>query len=236
MVELKDPIGKAIADFSKGIHEENIIVRSELCDDDVIPVEYLFRTFEEMPKLEKEALNLCKGYTLDVGAAAGIHARELINRGIEVKAIDTSFGSTEYLNSLGINAKQINFFDLKDEKFDTILLLMNGIGIAGELTKLPYFLNHCKSLLAPGGKVICDTTDIKYLYENEDGSLWVDLASEYYGNFRYQMVYKDQETNWFDWLYLDQDTFRKYAEEANFKFRIVDENEDEYLVELTLAE
>lgn len=229
-----DPIGKAIQDYVKGEHDENIIVSSELCDDDIIPVSYLFRSYKYFPEIEKEALKRCKGSVLDVGAAAGIHAKELIKNGFEVKAIDTSPGSVEYLKSIDIDAEQVNFFDLKEEKYDTLLILMNGTGIAGQLSKLPIFLKQCKSLLNPGGKVLCDTTDIKYLYENEDGSLWVNLASEYYGNFSYQMIYKDQMTNWFDWLYLDQETFQKHAEAEGFVFKIVDEVDDHYLVELSI--
>lgn len=229
-----DPIGKAILDYVKGEHDENIIVRSELCEDDVIPVSYLFRSYKYFPEIEKEALKRCSGRVLDVGAAAGIHVKELVKNGFSVKAIDTSPGSIEYLKSLDLDAENIDFFDLQDEKFDTLLILMNGIGIAGELSKLPFFLKQCKSLLNPGGKILCDTTDIKYLYENEDGSLWVDLASEYYGNFTYQMIYKDQVTPWFDWLYLDRDTFKRIAEEEGFIFNIVDEEEDHFLVELSL--
>lgn len=228
-----DPIGKAILEYVKGEHDENIIVRSELCEDDIIPVSYLFRSHKHFPEIEKEALKRCKGKILDVGAAAGIHAKELIKNGFEVKAIDTSAGSIEYLRSENIDAERIDFFDLKNEKYDTLLILMNGIGIAGQLNNLPHFLKHCKSLLNPGGKILCDTTDIKYLYENEDGSLWVDLASQYYGNFTYQMIYKDEVTEWFDWLYLDRETFRKYAEQEGFNFNIIREDNDHFLVELT---
>jgi SAM-dependent methyltransferase len=233
MSDFQDPIGKAILDYSKQKHDENIIVKSELCDDDIIPVNYLFRSFEEFPEIEKIALENCNGAVLDVGAAAGIHSKELVKRGLEIKAIDTSKGSIAYLQQIGLNAQEIDFYELKDEAFDTILLLMNGIGIARTLSKLPYFLQKCKALLKPGGKVICDSTDIKYLYENEDGSLWVDLATEYYGNFNYQMSYKDQETRWFEWLYLDKEKFQDAAEKEGFTFNILTEEGDHFLVELS---
>lgn len=229
-----DPIGKAILDYVKGEHDENIIVRSELCDDDIIPVSYLFRSYKQFPNIEKEALKRCSGSVLDVGAAAGVHAKELIKNGFTIKAIDRSPGSIQYLKSLNVDAVEVDFFSLKNEKFDTLLILMNGIGIVGELNNLPSFLKHCRSLLNDGGKIICDTTDIKYLFENEDGSMWIDLASEYYGNFSYQMIYKDQVTEWFDWLYLDRDTFKSQAEKEGFHFEIVAEEEDHYLVELSI--
>ncbi|MFZ9027677.1 MAG: class I SAM-dependent methyltransferase [Crocinitomicaceae bacterium] len=234
MSDLQDPIGKAILDYAKQEHDENIIVRSELCDDDVIPVKYLFRSFDEFPEIEKIALDHCKGNVLDVGAAAGIHTLELTKRGHDVKAIDTSKGSVEYMRSHGLNAEQINFYALEKERFDTLLFLMNGIGIAGTLNNLPDFLKKCKTLLNPGGRVICDSTDIKYLYENEDGSLWVDLASEYYGNFRYQMAYKEEETPWFDWLYLDKEKFQEAAEKEGLSFKLLMEEDDHFIVELSV--
>ncbi len=233
MSNFQDPIGKAILDYSEQIHDDNIVVSSELCDDDIIPVDYLFRSYEAFPEIEKMALNQCKGIVLDVGAAAGIHSRELENRGLKTKSIDTSEGSVKYMQSIGLNAEQIDFYAIENERFDTLLFLMNGIGIAGTLSKLPTFLQKCKELLNPGGKLICDSTDIKYLYENEDGSLWVDLASEYYGNFKYQMRYKDQESPWFEWLYLDKEKFRDAAEKEGFTFKLLMEEGDHFLVELS---
>jgi hypothetical protein len=136
----------------------------------------------------------------------------------------------------GLKAERINFFSLKDKKYDTILLLMNGIGIAGKLSNLQRTLEHAKSLLNKGGKILCDSSDIKYLYEDEDGSLWIDLNSEYYGNFRFQMKYKKEKGPWFDWLYVDFDNLFQTAKKAGLKARRVTEIDDHYLAELTLEE
>ena len=233
MSDFHDPIGKAILDYTKQNQDDNIIVKSELCDDDIIPVSYLFRSFDMFPEIEKVALDNCFGKVLDVGAGAGIHTRELLRRGFDVKAIDTSAGSIRYLLRNELNAEQISFFELKNETYDTILILMNGIGIAGKLSYLTPFLQKCRELLKPGGKVICDSTDIKYLYENEDGSLWIDLASEYYGDFKYQMSYKNHVTPWFNWLYLDAEKFKNTAIKEGFKFKILIQEGHHFLVELS---
>lgn len=232
---LGDPIGKAILDYSKTKKPEDIIVSSEICEDDIIPIEVLFRNFEEMPELEKIALGKAKGKVLDVGAGAGVHAQELIENGFDVLAIDHSAGAVEFIKSKGIKAKKIDFFDLKDEKFDTITMLMNGIGIAGKLSNLEKTLLHCKSLLNEGGQILCDSSDIKYLYENEDGSLWVDLNTEYYGNFRFQMKYKGEIGPWFDWLYVDFDNLFQVAKKCGLKASRIFESDDNYLAQITLS-
>ena len=230
----RDPIGKAIHGYSKNQKDLDIIVKSDICENDIIPLEVLFRSFNEMPEIEKTALSRVKGKILDVGACAGPHSLELINRGHKnIHAIDISKGSIEYLKSKNICAEQSSFLNHKQTKYDTILMLMNGIGVAGKLSNLKKTLQHANKLLNTGGILLCDSSDIKYLYEEEDGSLWIDLNEEYYGNFRFQMEYKNEKSSWFDWLYVDYDNLHKTAIEAGFKCqKITDENEH-YLAELT---
>lgn len=229
-----DPIGLAIQEYAAKKKPADIIVSSDICEDDIIPVEVLFRTLEEMPEIEKMALDRSNGKVLDVGAGAGVHALELKKRGCTVKAIDISNGAVEYMESKGLDAEQISFLNYKGDKYDTILLLMNGIGIAGKLSNLERTLNHAKSLLNPGGKILCDSSDIKYLYEDEDGSMWIDLNTEYYGNFRFQMKYKKEKGPWFDWLYVDFDNLFQTAKKVGLRASKLDDENDHFLAELTL--
>lgn len=233
MEKYGDPIGKAITDFSRSKRPDDIIVCSEICEDDIIPIEVLFRNEDEMPELEVLALQHATGKILDVGAGAGTHANYLQNMGKDVTAIDISEGAVTFMQTQGLKSKKINFFDLKDEKFDTILMLMNGIGIAGTLSNLEKTLEHAKSLLNPGGKILCDSSDIKYLYEDEDGSLWVNLNQEYYGNFRFQMKYKKETGPWFDWLYVDFDSLFNAAKNVGLKAVRLYDKDDNYLAEIT---
>jgi SAM-dependent methyltransferase len=233
MVFEKDPIGYAIQDFAENGFSENISVMADLCDDDVMPIEYLFRNEEMMPVLEKVALSKCRGSILDVGAAAGCHAYILHKRGLDVKAIDTSQGAIEHISSLGIPAENINFYSVNQE-YDTLLVLMNGIGLAGNLAGLPRFLNQIKKCLKPGGIALCDSTDLSYLYEEEDGSIWVDLNAKYHGEMQFKMRYKGVESDWFDWLYVDFELLKSYATEAGLNCELIQEGEsDNYLAQLT---
>jgi SAM-dependent methyltransferase len=227
-----DPIGKAIQEYAKTKKPDDIIVSSEICEDDIIPVEVLFRTFDEMPEIETLAVHTAKGRVLDVGAGAGAHALEMKKKGCDVLAIDISKGAVDYMISQGLNAQEIDFFKLKNEKFDSIIMLMNGIGIAGSLANLENTLRHAKSLMNENGQLIFDSSDIKYLYEDEDGSLWVDLNTEYYGNFRFKMKYKGQATNWFDWLYVDFDTLFVAAQNVGLKAERLYNKDNNYLAVL----
>src|SRR5688500_3684025 len=198
-----DPVGQALHDYARFGKADDLVVASDQGEDDLIPVAYFFRTFDEMPELEQEALALCSGKVLDVGAGGGCHSRYLIEKGLEVTAIDTSPGAVELLKNAGIHASCDTIFDLGDQTFDTIIILMNGIGLAGSMDQLGTFLARLKMLLTPGGKIVCDSTDIAYIYAEEDGSVLLDLNADYYGELRFNMKYKNYESGWFSWLYID---------------------------------
>ena len=223
----KDPMGYAIADyFSKG-KAGRLRVFSSQFDEDEIPVDQLFRTFDEMPPLEQEALRLAQGKILDCGAGSGCHALALQEIGKEVEAIDISPRSVEVMQQRGVkHAYCINLFDENYlQKFDTILMLMNGSGIIGKLENMGAFFTKMKQLLNPGGCIYMDSSDLRYLFEDEDGSFLVDLAGGYYGEIDFQMQYKQVKGEAFDWLYVDFQTLSYYAQENGFKVEMVKEGE-----------
>ena len=137
---LTDPFGLAIYEYSLNKNSKTITVKSDLCDDDEIPIEYLFRDYRSMPQIEQKALDLCQGNVLDIGAGAGSHSVYLKEKGLSPYAIDTSAGAIEYLKSVGIECQQIDVFNLENKKYDSIICLMNGLGIAGTFDRLPHFL------------------------------------------------------------------------------------------------
>lgn len=232
----KDPMGAAILDYQTTGRAGRLRVLSSMFDEDEIPVAHLFRSPAEMPPLEQRALAEARGKVLDVGAGAGCHSLALQQRGMEVCAADISALSCEAMRLRGI--RDVRCLDvLRDhinDRFDTILLLMNGTGIAGTLGRLPAFLGRMAALLAGGGQILIDSSDLKYLYENEDGSYDIDLLSAYYGEVDYRMVYKSVRGDSFDWLYADPQALEKAAAEAGLRCEILLEGEHyDYLARLT---
>lgn len=224
----------------KAYYHENdtteIIVHSPDFDDDTIPVDYLFRDYKNMPPLERKALDLCTGRVLDVGCGAGSHGLYLQQeRSLKVTGIDISKGAIEIASLRGLkDARHQNFFELKDEKFDTILFLMNGTGIIGRLNRLDDFFNHTRKLLNPGGRVILDSSDLQFLFDaDEEGGIWVDIAGGYYGELKFRISYKGETSDEFDWLYLDFNSLELAAAKNNFSCELIKKGEHyDYLAEL----
>ncbi len=231
-----DPMGAAIYDYYKNGNAGTLRVFSSQFEEDEIPVAELFREYEDMPELEQAALDMSLGSILDVGAGSGCHSLALKTLGKEAVAIDISPLSVAVMRERGLDARQVNLYDESfDEKFDTVLMLMNGTGIIGTLDNMPAFFARIRQLLKPGGCLLIDSSDLRYLFEEEDGSLMIDLADEYYGLLDYRMQYKDVLGEPFDWLYVDFDTLAFYAEENGFEAELVAEGEHyDYLARLTV--
>ena len=234
MKKEKDAMGKAIADFHKGRRDGKLIVLSPMFEEDEIPVTTLFRAFKNMPKMEQKALKMAKGKILDVGAGSGCHSLWLQDKGFDVTAIDISPYSIETMRERGVvNVREQDFFTLED-KYDTILMLMNGIGIVGTLDKLPGFFEHIDKILADDGQRLCDSSDLCYLYDDKDGIVELMGSDKYYGELEYAMCYDEIKGDSFPWLYIDANTLRNYAEANGFKMEIVRRGEHyDYLARIT---
>ena len=130
-------------------------------------------------------------------------------------------------NHSGVNQENHSEKNLEQFEggFDTILLLMNGTGIAGKIEHLPALFQRLKALLNPGGQILIDSSDLKYIYENEDGSFDINLNGAYYGEVDYQMIYKDVKGDRFDWLYVDFPLLKSIAETCGLHGELVAEGE-----------
>ena len=232
---MKDLFGTAILDYQTNNFPEDIITETTISEADAMEVSYLFRSYKEMPKLEQEALQLAKGKILDVGCGAGSHSLYLQEKGLEVTSIDISENAIKACALRGVqNAQVQNVLDLNsNEKFDTILLLMNGTGIFGTLDQTSKYLQKLKSLLAPNGQILVDSSDIIYMFdEDEDGSKWVS-ADGYYGELTFTISYKNQTEEAFSWLYLDYNTLQNAAHANGLECELILEGEHfDYLARL----
>jgi SAM-dependent methyltransferase len=230
-----DLFGKAILDFQTNTAPENLITETNISEADEMEVAYLFRTYAAMPKLEKKALQLSKGKVLDVGCGAGSHSLYLQNdKNLDVTSIDISKNAIEACQLRGLkNAKVQNVLGLENQTFDTILLVMNGTGIFESLAKTATYLQKLKSMLTPNGQILIDSSDIIYMFdEDDDGSKWIP-ADGYYGELTFTISYKNQTEAPFPWLYLDYNTLQNAAFANGLQCELIEEgNHFDYLARL----
>jgi SAM-dependent methyltransferase len=231
----KDLFGKALLDYQLGNYTEDLITSTNISDEDKLPLPYLFRAYIEMPKLEQKALQLAKGAILDIGCGAGNHALWLQDKGLNVKAIDSSKGAVEVSKKRGVLNVELKPLLEESETFDTILLLMNGTGIFQELSQVSKYLTHLKSLMSPNGQILIDSSDISYMYQDDDGGTWLDLNNHYPGELDYYMSYKGEKEAPMKWLYLDFETLKKACLTVGLTCETVMDGEHfDYLAKLTI--
>ena len=226
-----DILGQAIYDFHKKEKQSKLWIFDQFGQKTEMDTGIYFRSFTQMPEIEQKALQLCEGKTLDIGAGAGSHSLYLQNKGLEVLALDISELCIKTIQERGVkHTVTTDFFDWKThEKFDTILLLMNGIGICEDIFGFPIFLDRAQKLLNPNGQIVFDSSDIVYMFEEDEFP-----EDKYYGEFVCAYGYKRQKTDWFSWLYLDFDTMQQIASNKGWKAEKIKEDDHyHYLARLT---
>jgi SAM-dependent methyltransferase len=234
---MKDLFGKAILDYHTNNAPEALLTSTSISDEDEMDVAYLFRPYDLMPKIEQKALQLAYGKVLDIGCGAGSHALSLQNdRQLNVTSIDISEKAVQACVLRGLlncSAVAILEFD-SDQKFDTVLLLMNGTGIFETLEQTPLYLKKIKSLLAQDGQILIDSSDLIYMFdEDEDGGAWIP-GERYYGELTFTVHYKGETELPFPWLYMDYNTLQNAAFANGFQCELILEGEHfDYLAKLT---
>lgn len=237
---IKDLFGRAILDYVTNNSPEDLITETSISDEDEMNIAYLFRSFNEMPIIEQKAMQLSKGLVLDVGCGAGSHSLYLQNEcKLNVQSIDISNNAIAACKLRGLlNAKVQNVLHLKlnenETQYDTILLLMNGTGIFGTIKEIPNYLHKLKSLLKSNGQILIDSSDIIYMFDNdEDGGKWIP-SNGYYGEITFKIKYKNEIENAFNWLYLDYNTLQNAAHANGLHCELIQEGEHfDYLAKLT---
>ena len=230
-----DIFGKALKTYFLDPENQNITTWTNLTDEDDVPLSYFFRDFEKMPSIEKKALELARGKILDVGCGTGSHSLYLQNLcNHNVTSLDVSEGAIYVAEKRGVKkTKHISIWDFEETGFDTILLLMNGMGIGKTIAELPKLLKHLKKLIAAEGKILVDSSDLIYLFEKEDITLWKEDKT-YYGEVDFGIRFQGKSEE-FPWLYIDPKTLEEVSKSCGFQFKIIEQGENfDFLAQLSI--
>lgn len=235
MKKTPDIFGLAFADFMDGKQDGVIEVHTDIAELEELPVSYFFRQYQQMPVWERMVLDQCRGPVLDVGAGAGSHSLVLQQRGMDVTAIDLSEGAVRTMISRGLDKAYCqDFFAFDQESFETILFLMNGAGMAGSIDGLKDLMAHARQLIKPEGVIYIESSDLLYLFVEEDGSALIPFGDKYYGEIQYQLVYGKARGKPFPWLFVDSDNLEDAARDAGLQTEIIFRSENHnYMAALT---
>ncbi len=231
-----DILGTAIRDWHNGIKDQILWINNKYGAPEEMPIDYYFRAADELPELEAFALEQCRGKVLDVGAGAGAHALPLQQRKLNVDALEISANACQVLKERGVkNIINKDIFKTEGKQnYDTVLLLMNGLGLSQDVNGMRDLLKHLKTFLAPGGQILFDSSDVYYLYDNALEK--VEKPSDrYYGEIEYQYQYKNETGAWFKWLYIDYAFCAQIATEMGFAPELMaQDDEGHFLCRLTV--
>ena len=239
---MRDLLGDALLDYFNGNYTEDILTETSISEEDVLPLPYLFRSYTEMTSLEQKALDVATGRVLDVGCGAGSHALYLKEQGLEVLAIDVSEGAVTVAQLRGVEKTRhidllhLSSADNSEEKFDTILLLMNGTGIFQKMDQVSNYLQHLKLMLSPDGQILIDSSDLQYMFDaTEEGGIIVP-ADHYYGELEFILKYKGVESEQFSWLYIDENRFQDLCEQNGLQCKVLARGDNfDYLAQLKIS-
>ncbi len=231
------PAARALSAFHAGDETAALTLRSSLGESDAIPVALFFREEADFFPFEIYALELCRGRTLDVGAGTGVHSLELQARGFEVTAIEILPELVDIQRDRGVRRRVCSDFTRwADERFDTVLMLMNGIGPVGTLDGLDRYLAHAHRLVSPGGQLLVDSGEAIVVGEVDpaDAARWPPTDAGYVGEAWIELEYGGEWGTPFRELYVDMATLGASAKRASWSCDIVFESEaGGYLARLT---
>ncbi|WP_153796110.1 class I SAM-dependent methyltransferase [Foetidibacter luteolus] len=227
---MTDIFGTALYDYYQQKRPGKLWIHNRYGPKEEMPLGAYFRTEADMNDIELTALRQCRGTVIDVGAGAGTHTLLLQRKGLDVTALEISPGAVAVMKQRGVKKIiQRDFFACKGKRFDTLLLLMNGIGLVQTLSGLHQFLQHAATMLQPGGRLLFDSSDVAYIYDKKNA-----VPNNYYGEIDYRYEYKKQKSGWFKWLYVDRQTLKQIARQHGWNCRIIREDENgQYLARLT---
>lgn len=230
MTQQFSPFVESLMDYVECDTSHPLILHNSYGEPEEMSVEVFFREQDDLSDIEKMALHSCRGEILDLGAGAGALSLILQDMGKSVTALESDIGCAQLMQALGVESVIHEDFRKYQGQHDTVLAMMNGLGLAGTLDAVPKFLKKCMSLLKPEGQLIFDSSDISYLYAGEAE----DKAFDYYGEVRYRYEYKDETGDWFDWVYVDQDTLFSICKQLNLNFEVLHTDEyQQYLGRIT---
>lgn len=178
-----------------------------------------FRKYKQLDRLEKGIISLSKGKILDVGCGPGNYIPYLNKKG-DVLGIDISPKVIKVCKERGFkNVKVADIFKLKTkDKFDTIVLLENNLGMAQTVPRTKKLLKILGSLLNKDGQIL---TNASYASTGD------------YFNGKMRMVWKNKKGDWISWISFNSKFLKELCNEVGLNMQVLSRYRHNYLGRIT---
>ncbi len=168
-------------------------------------------------KLERKIIFLSHGKILDIGCGTGSFISALMKRG-KVLGIDISSNMIKICKSRGINNVKIkDIFGFKSKnKFDTIVLLDENIGLAGTVKNTKKLLKKLSSLLSSKGQILANVEEV---------------AGNYY-IWEARALWNGKYGPWFKWIKFNSSFLIKLCQKQGLKAEVVSKDKKRYIIKI----
>ena len=224
-------------DYLNGEEDAYCVLRRD--DGHAYPPIYASQFFypDGLPELDKIAVRCCAGKVLDIGAGAGSHSLAIQDRGLEVTSVDISTKAVSVMSERGCRDARVgDVFDFYPAPFDTVLVILN-IGIVQNLDGLARFLKQLEELLTDDGQLITDSIDPRNPVDESYRRYTEEKIAKgrYLGERTLRFEYKDQVSDWFEWMHIDPETLGRYVDAAGYSMRDLGSDGKRYLASIARA-
>jgi SAM-dependent methyltransferase len=234
IAETMDLHGQAMLDYLNGEKDAYCILRR---DDGIAYLPIYARQFfypDGLPAIDQIAVRHCVGRVLDIGAGAGSHSLAIHEKGINVTSVEISPKAVEVMRRRGVPYPIVgDVFDSYPAPFDTVLVILN-IGIVRNLAGLSRFLRHLDGLLTDSGRLITDSIDPRDSADESYRKYTQAKVAEgrYLGERTVRFEYKEETSDWFEWMHVDPVTLEEYVRKAGYVMEALANDGRRFLVSI----
>lgn len=219
MKKAMDLIGLAVKDVIRGDKNEFVFI-----DDSGHISTHDIRRYLRKPSylvsLEKQLIKEARGHILDIGCATGYYLPLLMKQGVTV-GMDISDNLIDIARKNGLeNCFVGDIFKFKfKNKFDTITLLENNIGLGGSIINTKKLLNKLKNLLNKNGQILMIIRNI----DNQN-----------YFKIKLRPCWKGIVGDRFEWISFNINYLKDFLLKSGFIVDILGKDEKSYLIKATI--
>jgi len=212
-----DLFGEALKAYSLG-ERDKFYFKNEAGEMFEHNLKRYFRKTREMSKMEMSLINLSYGKILDVGCGTGNYIPLLNKRG-KVLGIDISSKVIAVAVANGCkNCVVGDIFSISTRnKYDTITLFENNLGLGGSVRKTKELLNKLSCLLKENGQILAMT---------------MRLPDKDYLDVELKPVWKGKVGGKFGWIHFNINFLSGLCKEGGLNLQVLKGNRYCYLVRI----